>query len=31
MKKQLRPTRGIWDWLGTGNWDGGEGNTGVNG
>jgi hypothetical protein len=31
MKKQQRPTRGFWDWLGTGNWDGNDANTGVNG
>jgi hypothetical protein len=31
MKKSKGLTRGLWDWLGTGNWNGGEGNTGVNG
>lgn len=23
-----RPVRGFWDWVATGNWDGGDGNTG---
>jgi hypothetical protein len=31
MKKNQRPTRGLWDWLSTGNWDGGVGSGGVNG
>lgn len=31
MKKTTRPVRGIWDWLATGDWNGGEGGTGVNG
>jgi hypothetical protein len=29
MKKaNQRPTRGLWDWIMTGEWDGGRGNTG---
>lgn len=31
MIKTARPVRGFWDWLSTGNWNGGETNTGVNG
>lgn len=32
MKKVAqRPTRGIWDWLATGQWDGGDGNAGGHG
>lgn len=30
MKNQ-RPVRGFWDWVATGNWDGGTGSTGTNG
>lgn len=26
-----RPVRGLWDWVVTGNWDGGETGTGANG
>lgn len=28
MKKNQRPTRGFWDWVVTGNWEGGEGSAG---
>lgn len=31
MNNNQRPTRGIWDWLATGYWDGGYGGGGVNG
>ncbi len=32
MKKTAqRPTRGIWDWLWTGQWDGGDGSAGGQG
>ncbi len=31
MKKNMRPVRGFWDWVATGNWDGGNANAGVNG
>lgn len=31
MMKTKRPTRGFWDWVATGNWEGGEGSTGWNG
>lgn len=31
MKKIQRPARGFWDWLSTGDWNGGVGSTGVNG
>lgn len=31
MKKTIRPTRGFWDWVSTGDWNGGLGGTGVNG
>ena len=33
MKKKIqqRPGRGIWDWLMTGDWNGGHGSTGTNG
>ena len=31
MKKNMRPTRGFWDWVMTGQWQGGDGNTGTNG
>lgn len=31
MKKMQRPTRGLWDWLSTGDWNGAAGGTGVNG
>ena len=31
MKKNQRQTRGFWDWVSTGSWEGGEGNLGVNG
>ena len=31
MKKNQRPTRGIWDWLSTGQWDGGDGSVGTQG
>lgn len=31
MKKNQRPTRGFWDWVMTGEWDGGHGGGGVNG
>lgn len=30
MKNQ-RQTRGFWDWVQTGQWDGGQGHTGQNG
>lgn len=30
MKKSIRqrPLRGIWDWIATGDWDGGQGSAG---
>ena len=31
MKKTMRPTRGFWDWVSTGSWDGNDGNTGIGG
>lgn len=31
MKKMVRPTRGFWEWVYTGEWDGGTGGGGVNG
>lgn len=32
MKKlSKRPIRGFWDWVATGDWEGGAGGTGVNG
>lgn len=31
MIKTARPVRGFWDWVSTGNWNGNEGNAGVNG
>jgi len=31
MMKTQRPTRGFWDWVATGQWEGGEGGGGVNG
>lgn len=31
MMKTMRPTRGFWDWVGTGQWDGGDGGAGSNG
>jgi hypothetical protein len=31
MVKQQRPVRGFWDWVVTGEWGGGNGNTGTNG
>lgn len=30
MKKATRPIRGFWDWVSTGDWNGGEGGAGVN-
>lgn len=30
MKKN-QPVRGFWDWVSTGQWEGGDGNTGSNG
>jgi len=29
--KQQRPVRGIWEWLMTGDWEGGDGTTGGRG
>ncbi len=31
MTKTVRPTRGFWDWVSTGSWNGNEGGAGVNG
>ena len=31
MKKTNQPTRCFWDWVYTGQWEGNEVNTGVNG
>jgi hypothetical protein len=33
MKKNIRqrPVRGFWDWVATGDWDGGHANTGTHG
>lgn len=31
MNKNQRPVRGFWDWLSTGNWNGGATGTGVHG
>ena len=31
MIKNQRPTRGFWDWVATGQWEGGDGGAGVNG
>ena len=31
IKNSKRPTRGFWDWVATGEWEGGAGSTGTNG
>ncbi len=30
-KRSMRPTRGFWDWVMTGEFEGGEASTGTNG